>query len=93
VATNEYIKTMLGSHVKIGKILAEKGIPLASLPFRGAVYRIGHAGAHSMSPTLIKTYLLNKYIMLRPHKFLRNLISLRFVNGTLRKQYFGASNE
>lgn len=92
-ASNEYIKTILGSHVKIGKILAEKGTPLASLPFRGAVYRIGHAGAHSKSPNIIKLYWINKHLLLRPHKLLRNLINLRFVNKSFRKQYFGACNE
>lgn len=89
LASNEYIKTMLGSHVKIAKILADKGAPLASLPFRGAVYRIGHAGAHSKSPNIIKMYCLNKYLALRPHKLLRNLINLRFVDGAFKHQYFG----
>ncbi len=88
-ASSEYVKTMLGSHVKIGKILADKGTPLASLPFRGAVYRVGHAGAHSKSPTLIKMYLLNRSIILKPLQLLRNLLSMRIVNSVIKKQYFG----
>jgi len=34
----DYIKSMLGSHVRIGKMLADQGHPLGSLPFRGAIY-------------------------------------------------------
>ncbi len=45
----DYIKSMLGSHVHIGKMLADQGHPLGSLPFRGAIYRVGHSGAHSKS--------------------------------------------
>jgi glycosyltransferase involved in cell wall biosynthesis len=90
-ASVSYIKTMLGSHVKIGKILADQGTPLSSLPFRGAVYRIGHPGAHSKSPTMIKLYFLNKYFLLRPHKLLRNLLNLRFINTSFKRKYFGAS--
>lgn len=92
-ASNEYIKTMLGSHVKIAKILADKGTFLASLPFRGAVYRIGHAGAHSKSPKIINLYYFNKHLILRPLKLIRNLFNLRFVNTSFRKQYFGACND
>jgi len=91
LASADYIKTMLGSHVKISKILAEKATPLANLPFRGAVYRIGHAGSHSKSPKFVRLYFLNKYLVLRPHKLLRNLFNLRFVNSTFVKEYFGAA--
>ena len=88
-ASDEYIKTMLGSHVKISKILADRGKPLASLPFLGAVYRIGHAGAHSKSPSLISKYCFNKYLMIRPHKLLSNLLNLRYVGKAFKQQYFG----
>jgi hypothetical protein len=88
-ASDEYIKTMLGSHVKISKILADKGTPLASLPFLGAVYRIGHAGAHSKSPSLISKYCFNKHLMIRPHKLLSNLLNLRYVSKAFKQQYFG----
>jgi len=88
-ASDEYIKTMLGSHVKISKVLADKGVPLAGLPFLGAVYRIGHAGAHSKSPSLVSKYCFNKYLMIRPHKLLRNLFNLRYVSKAFKQQYFG----
>jgi hypothetical protein len=89
VASSEYIKTMLGSHIKIVKILTDKGAPLASLPFRGAIYRVGHVGAHSKSPTLIKMYLLNRSIMLSPLRFVRNLLSMRLVSSDIKNKYFG----
>lgn len=89
VASNEYIKIMLGSHVKISKILADKDKPLASLPFLGAVYRIGHVESHSKSPNFIKLYFFNKYLMTRPHKLLSNLLNLRYVSKAFKQQYFG----
>ena len=92
-ASDEYIKTMLGSHVKISKILADKGTPLANLPFLGAVYRIGHAGAHSKSPSLIKKYYFNRYLMIRPLKLLRNLLNLRYVNQAFKQEYFGVKSK
>jgi len=90
-ASTGYIKNRLGSHVKIGKILAEKGTPLSTLPFRGAVYRIGHAGAHSKSPKIIGQYFLNRYLVLRPHLLLRNLFKLRLVDNSFKRVFFGSS--
>ena len=50
-ADGDYLRTMLGSHMKIEKLLAARGTPLAELPFPGAIYRVGHAGSHSHSTT------------------------------------------
>ena len=90
-ASADYIKTMLGSHVKIRKILSDNKTPLANLPFRGAVYRIGHAGSHSKSPKFINLYFFNKYLILRPHKLISNLLKLRFVHDEFKKEFFGSS--
>lgn len=90
-ADDEYVKSMLGSHVKIAGILAGRGTPLANLPFRGAVYRIGHVDSHSQSPRFVRMYLLNRYLILRPHKLIRNLLNLRFVDTRFRRSYFGAA--
>lgn len=89
LATIDYIKTMLGSHVKIGKILADQGSPLESLPFRGAVYRIGHAGAHSKSPKIMKMYFFNKYFLFKPLKLFKNIFKLRLLNKPILKEFFG----
>jgi hypothetical protein len=88
-ASDEYIKTMLGSHVKIARVLAEHGTPLADLPFRGAVYRIGHVGSHSQSAGFVRSYVVNRHLMLHPYKLIKNLVNLRFVDGKFKRNYFG----
>lgn len=89
-ANEEFIKSMLGSHVRIGGILAKAGTPLGSLPFPGAVYRIGHSGAHSKSSGLLKTYFLNKSMLRHPRQLLRNIFRVRLLNPALRAEFFGA---
>lgn len=88
-ATPEYIKTMLGSHRLIGPLLAERGTPLASLPFPGAIYRVGHSGSHSQTPPILKKYVFNRDVMLRPHLFVRNLLRLRRVGAAVKREFFG----
>jgi hypothetical protein len=88
-AQPNFIKTMLGSHIQIGKILAERGSPLGSLPFRGAIYRVGHPGAHSTSPGLLKMYLFNKSIVRKPILFCANLLRFRWLTPQIRSAYFG----
>lgn len=88
-ATPEYIKTMLGSHRSIGKILAERGAPLAALPFPGAIYRVGHVGSHSQTPPILKKYVFNREVLMRPHLFVRNLLRLRRVGTELQREFFG----
>jgi hypothetical protein len=85
----EYIKSMLGSHVRIGKLLAEAGHPLASLPFRGAIYRLGHSGAHSKSSSLLRTSFLNLSALRRPRKLIRNLSNIRPLGRGIRNEFFG----
>jgi hypothetical protein len=85
----DYIKSMLGSHVRIGKLLADAGSPLGSLPFRGAIYRVGHAGAHSKSSNLIRTHFLNRSMLLRPGQFLRNFRRMRLLSRALQDEFFG----
>ena len=87
-ATSDYIKDMLGSHIRIGKILADKGTPLSSLPFRGAIYRVGHAGSHSKSGRVLRTYIFNRENLLRPHRLLRNLLRIRWRTPAIDRAYF-----
>lgn len=89
-ATPEYIKTMLGSHIFIDKYLEDKGSALKELPFHGAVYRVGHAGAHSKSSGLWKTFVLRKSIMKRPVLMLQNIFRMRPVSGRIRSEFFGS---
>lgn len=88
-ADPDYVKAMLGSHIKIGTILAERGHPLKPLPFRGAIYRVGHSGAHSRSIGLLKAHFLNKWALRNPHHLLRNLAKLRIIGTGLKREFFG----
>ncbi|MBY2962035.1 glycosyltransferase family 2 protein [Rhizobium leguminosarum] len=85
----EWIKTMLGSHVRIAVILAERGAPLSTLPFRGAVYRVAHGGSHSQAPSLVFKYFLNRETLKNPKRLLTNLSRLRIVDGNTRREFFG----
>ena len=89
LASSDYIKVMLGSHIKIGKVLENQGNALNNLPFRGAIYRIGHAGSHSKSPTILNKYFLQKELIFNPRELARNLLKLRFVSTPFKKEFFG----
>jgi hypothetical protein len=88
-ATPEYIKQMLGSHLFLGDYLRKRGNPLTPLPFVGAVYRIGHPGAHSKSSSLLRTFVLQESFIRRPWVILRNMFRMRVVTARLRREYFG----
>jgi hypothetical protein len=90
-ASLDWIKSMLGSHVRIADILAGRGTPLAPLPFRGAVYRVAHGGSHSKAPSLLKTYFLSREALARPRRLLRHLGRLRLVDANARREFFGGS--
>ena len=86
-----WIKQRLGSHIRIAGILAEQGTPLQSLPFRGAVYRVAHAGSHSQARGLLYTYFLRPEALRAPGKVWQNLWKLRMVNAKRRGEFFGGS--
>jgi hypothetical protein len=88
-----FIKSMLGSHVRIGGILAERGAPLGALPFRGAIYRVGHSGAHSKSSGLLRTYFLNRSMLRHPLQLLRNVSRVRPLSEALRREFFGRATD
>jgi hypothetical protein len=86
-ATPEYIQDMLGSHVHIADELARQGAPLMPLPFRGAIYRIGHAGAHSGSRSIWQTFFAH------PHgirSVLSNALRLGYLSPEMRREFFAA---
>jgi hypothetical protein len=87
-ATPDWIKTMLGSHRQIAEILAERDHPLASLPFRGAVYRVANGGSHSRTPSLLSMFF-NRSELKRPGRLLRNAGRLRLVGRGARREFFG----
>jgi hypothetical protein len=88
-ASLDWVKSMLGSHVRIADILARRGTPLKTLPFRGAVYRVAHGGSHSRAPSLLKQYFLSREAIRRPRRLIRNLSRLRLVGDTERREFFG----
>lgn len=89
-ATPDFIKSMLGGHYHVAKIMAERGTPLATLPFRGAVYRVGQSGSHSQTPNILKKYFLNWQALRHPRQLMRDLKRLRLVDRAARKEFFGA---
>jgi hypothetical protein len=89
-ASLDWIKSMLGSHVRIADILAGRGTPLTPLPFRGAVYRVAHAGSHSKAPSLVRKYFLSREALKRPRRMLRHLGRLRLIGDDARREFFGS---
>lgn len=88
-ATPDFIKTMLGSHRRIASILAERGTPLASLPFPGSIYRVAHGGSHSRTPSILKQYVFSRDLIRKPHLLVRNLVRLRLVDTAVKREFFG----
>ena len=80
---------MLGSHIFLHEHLDATGTPLAKLPFLGAVYRIGHAEAHSQSDSIPRKFFLNKDLLRQKKEFCRRLTRLRVKNRGLEKEFFG----
>ncbi|MDO1581531.1 glycosyltransferase family A protein [Rhizobium oryzicola] len=83
----EYVKAMMGSHIKMESILAGQGAPLAPLPFVGAVYRVGHVEAHSQSRNVFRSHLLNRETIKRPRLFLSNALRFRRLDGAKKGQF------
>lgn len=87
-ASEDYMKRRLGSHVSIDADLRAAGSPLAILPFRGAVYRVGHAGAHSKSQGLLRTYVLEPGVLRRPRNLVRNVARFERIGARMREEFF-----
>jgi glycosyltransferase involved in cell wall biosynthesis len=88
----KYIKRTLGSHINMKGDLDKNRTPLKPLPFRGAVYRVGHADAHSKSKGIIRTFLPKTSILRAPKAFMKFVINFRWLNSKLKRTYFGAQD-
>jgi hypothetical protein len=88
---DDYMKRMLGSHIAVAQELAAAGTPLKALPFFGAIYRVGHPGAHSNSSGLIATFF-KKATLASPLRFIKTALSLRLITPKLRREFFGADS-
>jgi hypothetical protein len=83
------VRRMLGSHVFIKRQLADRGVPLEPLPFPGAVYRVGHMGAHSRSRGLLRTFFLRPELLRRPSELPRRISRLRLLTQSVRGEFWG----
>jgi hypothetical protein len=90
-APETFVTRLLGSHVFIEDHLRKNGSPLAPLPFRGAVYRIGHAGSHSRSSGLMRTFFLTRRNLRNPARALAAALRLRLLTPRVREEFFGGS--
>ncbi|KKB13470.1 galactosyl transferase [Devosia geojensis] len=90
-AGEEYIKSMFGSHLILPEKLKEAGAPLPRLPFPGAVYRIGHVGAHSQSVGLIALIFSKDRTAGNLLRIASRLWRIRFFTRTLREEFFGGA--
>lgn len=83
----EWVKDRLGSHLSIVDLLMQNGTPLLQLPFRGAVYRIGHAGSHSRAPGIFGEYIGNRKLRGNPRQILYNLRNLRWLGSEVKAEF------
>lgn len=90
--SQEYIKSVLGSHVALPARLKEAGTPLPALPFPGAVYRIGHAGAHSKSAGLMAQIFSRENRDRNWLQAIARLGRIRPLTRSLRDEFFAASD-
>jgi hypothetical protein len=88
-ANPDYVRKMFGSHIFIREYLAARGQPLEPLPFIGAVYRIGHAGAHSRSSGLIRQVFFKRELLKNPLRLVGRFSRLRRLETTVRHEFWG----
>jgi hypothetical protein len=86
-ASDDYVREMLGSHIMIEHILAERGTPLEPLPFPGAIYRIGHPGSHGNSRGLFGQLFRSR----NPLRFLPQIARLRLATKSVKRNFFGSA--
>jgi hypothetical protein len=90
-ADETYIRRVLGSHRFLHDYLDSTGTPLEPLPFYGAVYRIGHVGAHSRSTSMFEQYFWHKDLYKQPLEFCSRLLRLRPKIRRIDEEFFGSS--
>ncbi len=82
-ADDDYIKEMCGSHVSVSSRVKKTAKPLVALPFAGAIYRVGHSGAHSQSGSVMDL-IFNAQ---GPRRFIDALTRLRPVTNRVRREF------
>lgn len=89
-ASEDYMRFMFGSHVALPARLKQAGTPLPALPFPGAVYRIGHAGAHSQSAGLMAQIFSRENKSRTWLQSVLRLARIRPLTSSLRREFFAA---
>ena len=90
-ADPDYIRKILGSHTFIREYLEERGKPIQPLPFVGAIYRVGYAGAHSKSGGLIKQVFFRRELLKNPLKLVQRIARLRLLDA-VRHHFWGSGS-
>ncbi|HEY2464407.1 MAG TPA: hypothetical protein VGI32_10115 [Steroidobacteraceae bacterium] len=88
-ADPDYLRRIFGSHVLVRGYLQDRGSPLEPLPFAGAIYRIGHAGAHSKSPGLVRQVFFRREVLKNPLQLAQRFSRLRLLDASMRQQFWG----
>ena len=88
-ADPDQLRKIFGSHVFIREYLDQRGRSLQPLPFVGAIYRVGHAGAHSKSAGLIKHVFFNRELLKNPFRLVARLARLRLLDADVRHHFWG----
>jgi glycosyltransferase involved in cell wall biosynthesis len=89
-ANPDYLRKIFGSHIFIRDYLEQRGKPLQPLPFVGAIYRVGHAGAHSKSAGLIKQVFFTRELLKNPLKLIGRFARLRLLDADVRHHFWGS---
>ena len=90
-ASDDYIRRMLGSHIMIHDFMIKNGVPLAPLPFPGAVYRVNHIGSQSKSRGVLRLTVFRGRHLKNPLLLLKSIARLRLLNEYTRNEFFGKS--
>ncbi|QKD13823.1 galactosyl transferase [Mesorhizobium sp. NZP2077] len=81
------VRRNLGSHKFITKDLEARGQALESLPYPGAVYRVGHQGTTSGSRKLLSEMLPRWMLRHRPIEYVRRATRFRWMTASRRREF------
>ena len=94
-APPRFAEDMLGSHRRIRGILEARGEPLAALPFRGAVYRVGHRGSTTRTPAALefffRVHAANAGLRQRFEALARRGADFRWPTSRIRREFFAGA--
>lgn len=86
------VRSLFGHHRDLLPFLAEQSTPLEPMPFRAAVYRIGHPDGNYGRASLTSGVLDPRHLVAQPRDFLRWLSRLRFFGAREKARFFGRAD-